>query len=113
MDRKEGFMNIQPASRAAPGTESQFTTERLQLAIFLHANQSLPFMRCERSGNGKVRFLFEDENRTGTQAELEFDRGAAVSATDLFASQKFLRRRMSEALENRRNGKPHGDCNPH
>src|SRR5207245_9157719 len=112
MDRKEGFMNIQPASRAAPGTESQFTTERLQLAIFLHANQSLPVMRCERSGSGKVRFLFEDENRTGTQAELEFDRGAAVSATELLAGQTLLRRKMSEALENRRHGTPHGDSHP-
>jgi hypothetical protein len=74
-----------------------FPTERLQLAIYLHAAQRLPFQRCEISGSRKVRFVFEDPGNIGPQAELEFDRGAEVSASDLFASQKFLRRRMSEA----------------
>lgn len=79
-----------------------FSTERLQLAIYLHARQRLPFLACEAQENGKIRFLFEDPGGVGPEAELEFDRGAEVAASDLFASQKYLRRRMSEALENRK-----------
>jgi hypothetical protein len=78
-----------------------FSTERLQLAIYLHASEKLPFLRCEPQQSGKIRFLFEDPGAVGPQVELEFDRGAEVAASDLFASQKYLRRRMSEALENR------------
>lgn len=83
--------------------ESTFSTERLQLAIYLHASGRLPFIRCEAQGSGKIRFVFEDATQQdGSDAELEFDRGAEVRATALFASQKYLRRRMSEALENRK-----------
>jgi len=46
--------------------------------------------------------MFGDPSHDGCQAELEFDRGAEVAASDLFASQRFLRRRMSEELNNRR-----------
>jgi hypothetical protein len=83
-----------------------FSTERLQLAIYLHASQKLPFSGCDLRENGKIRFMFEDSGQSGSDAELEFDRGAKVAATDLFASQKFLRRKMSEELNNPRNGKP-------
>jgi hypothetical protein len=79
-----------------------FSTERLQLAIYLHASERLPFLRCDAGQNNKIRFVFEDPDSFGPQAELEFDRGAVVPATDLFASQKYLRRSMSEALENRK-----------
>ena len=79
-----------------------FSTERLQLAIYLHASERLPFLRCETQESGKIRFVFEDSVNNGPQVELEFDRGAKVTATDLFASQKYLRRKMSEALNNRR-----------
>lgn len=82
----------------------EFSTERLQLAIYLHASQQLPFLRCEAGENGKIRFVFDDPDANGSQAELQFDRGAEVSASDLFASQKYLRRKMSEATENQRNG---------
>ena len=78
--------------------DSTFSTERLQLAIYLHASQRLPFLRCEAQASGKVRFVFGDPNSEGTEAELEFDRGAKVAATELFASQKFLRRKMSEEV---------------
>jgi hypothetical protein len=77
-----------------------FLTERLPLAIYLQASGKLIFERCEITGNGKVRFVFDDTQHLGDQIELEFDRGAAVSATALFASQKFLRRKMTEALKN-------------
>jgi hypothetical protein len=77
-----------------------FSTERLPLAIYLHASGKLAFDRCDPAGNGKVRFVFEDHQHLGDQLELEFERGAAVSATALFASQKFLRRKMTETLKN-------------
>ena len=80
--------------------QPQFLTERLQLAVFLHATGQLRFLRCERSRPGKVRFVFEDPESIGNDLELDFDRGATVSGSALFASQKFLRRKMSEALEN-------------
>jgi hypothetical protein len=79
-----------------------FQTERLQCAIFFHATGRLRFSRCEIAESGKVRFVFDDPDGIGDQVELEFDRGAPVSASSLFASQKFLRRKMSEILENRR-----------
>jgi len=59
-------------------------------------------LRCDASETGKVRFVFEDPDNTGPQVELDFDRGAAVAAAAIFASQKFLRRKMSEALNNNR-----------
>lgn len=81
-----------------------FFTERLQLAIYLHASQCLTFLRCEKQDNSKIRFVFDDPAQCGPDAELEFDRGAQIAATDLFASQKFLRRKMSEELNERKNG---------
>jgi hypothetical protein len=81
-----------------------FTTERLPLAIYLHASGSLNFSRCERGSGEKVRFVFIDPEQLGNELELEFERGAQVSATAMFASQKFLRRKLSEALNNRKIG---------
>ena len=65
----------------------------------------MPFLRCEAQQNGKIRFVFEDSASVGAQAELELDRGAVVTASNIFASQKYLRRMMSEALNTRRIGK--------
>jgi hypothetical protein len=85
-----------------------FATERLPLAIFLHATERLRFLRCEAADrSGKLAFVFADPERLGTELELEFDRGATVPATALFASQKFLRRKMTEALNNLNNGESH------
>jgi hypothetical protein len=75
-----------------------FTTERLPLAIYLHASRFLAFARCECAGNGKVVFIFDDPDGRGPELELEFDCGAPLSASALFASQKFLRRKMTETL---------------
>jgi hypothetical protein len=85
-----------------PLDDKTFSTERLQLAIYLHASERLPFLGCEAGQSGKIRFVFDDLGNLGPKVELEFDRGAEVPATALFASQKYLRRRMSEALENRK-----------
>jgi len=76
-----------------------FSTERLQLAIFLHANEELPFIGCESDTSGRIRFAFEDPQGHGPKLELDFERGATVPATAIFASQRFLRREMSSALK--------------
>jgi hypothetical protein len=83
-----------------------FRTERLPLAIFLHATGRLRFLGCEPNGDGKVRFVFADQENSGAQVELDYERGAPVAATALFASQKYLRRKMSGALNNRNSGEP-------
>jgi hypothetical protein len=81
-----------------------FTTERLPLAVFLHASGRLRFSHCNLAGEAKVQFVFSDPNTEGDQAELEFENGAVVSATSLFASQRYLRRRMTDELNsNNRN----------
>jgi hypothetical protein len=92
------------------GAIGTFGTQRLPLAIFLHAAHRLIFARCARAGSDKVLFLFEDPAGEGPLAELEFEQGATVMATALFASQRFLRRKMSEALnDKRRIGTQHED----
>ena len=81
-----------------------FLTERLQLAIFLHATGRLVFIGCQPAQPRIIQFVFQDPEAIGDQLELDFDRGAAVPATAIFASQKFLRRKMSEKLNIRNNG---------
>jgi hypothetical protein len=76
---------------------TEFTTKRLQFAIYLHASSLMPYVRTEPSGDGKLRFVFHDDQGAGPQLELEYERGATVSARDLFSSQTFLRRQMSDA----------------
>jgi len=90
-------------------SEKPFITERLPLAIYLHASQRLRFSRCDDDKNGKVQFVFLDPSEVGDQLELEFENGATVAAKSLFASQKFLRRKMSDALSqnNRKTGELH------
>ncbi len=51
-----------------------------------------------------MRFLFRDDERRGAQLEIQFERGATVSAKDLFASQTFLRREISESENRKING---------
>lgn len=79
-----------------PNTSHTLGTERLQFAIYVHATARLLFLGCELSDKGKVRFLFSDPECRGSEIELDYDRGAEVAGTALFASQKFLRRAMSE-----------------
>ena len=81
----------------------EFATPRLHFAVYLHASGRLPFLRVEPNGGGKLRFVFRDDEQSGPKLELEFERGATVSARDLFSSQTFLRRQMSDA-ENLRTG---------
>jgi hypothetical protein len=81
--------------------ENIFLTERLPLAVYLHASRKLVFRRCGEGPNpGRIRFAFDDPEGVGDQRELDFENGALCSATALFASLKFLRRKMSEAQSN-------------
>ena len=77
----------------------EFVTERLQLAIYLHATNGLPFSRCQHGSDGRVQFIFSDPNQIGCELELAFERGATTRATDIFASQKFIRRKMSQTFD--------------
>jgi hypothetical protein len=108
---QKGTMNRicdQSSTRNSDDKSRTFATERLQLAIFLHATRRMGFLGCQTARNrDRVSFLFDDPDNIGAQAELDFDQGAFAPAAGLFASQKFLRRRMSEATENRRNEKFH------
>jgi hypothetical protein len=89
----------------------EFSTKSLQLAIFLHASELLPFLRTERDRDltGKVNFIFRDEAGRGPQLQLEYNRGAVVPARNLFASQTFLRQQMSGITENLKNGESSND----
>ena len=78
--------------------ENSFITERLPLSVFLHASQRLRFSHCELVDAGRVQFVFLDPEQLGDQAELAFENGESVPAKSLFASQTYLRRCMSAAL---------------
>lgn len=83
--------------------QNTFSTERLPLAIFLHASQRLRLSNCELAEGGKVQFIFADPEHKGDQAELDFENGECIPAKSLFASQTYLRRRMSDALNRKDN----------
>jgi hypothetical protein len=86
--------------------ETEFSTKSFQFAIFLHASESLPYLRTEpdHGTSGKVNFIFLDDAGRGPQLQLEYNRGVAVSARNLFASQTFLRQQMTGITENLKNG---------
>ena len=83
-----------------------FVTKSFQFAIYVHASQQLRYLRAEPDPDDrrKVNFIFEDPEGRGPQIQLTFNRGAEVAARDLFASQTFLRKQMSDAVENSRIG---------
>ena len=94
---------------------SEFSTKILQVAIFLHASEALPYLRTEPDPalHGKVNFTFSDPDSRGTQLQLEYNRGAAVPARNLFASQTYLRQQMSAVTENLKNGDPSHEYHAH
>jgi len=99
-------------SNTAITTAAEFSTKSLQLAIFLHASDLLPYLRTEPNGDGKVNFVFRDDKGQGQEFQLEFSRGAVVSARNLFASQTFLRQQMSGITENPKNGESRREYKP-
>ena len=46
-------------------TASQFLTQDLGFACFLHAAHKLKFVGCKDADNGKVNFMFNDANGDG------------------------------------------------
>jgi hypothetical protein len=89
----------------------EFATQRLPFAIFLHATGHLQFLRTEAGGsNNKLWFVFRDDQGAGPQLELDFDRGATVSARNIFSSQTFLRRQMT--TENQKIGESKNVASP-
>jgi len=91
--------------------ETEFSTKSFQLAIFIHASDSLPYLRTEPDAHnpGKVKFIFLDDAGRGPQLQLEYNSGAAVPARNLFASQTFLRQQMTEINETSKNGDSSND----
>jgi hypothetical protein len=99
-----------------PTPEAEYRTKSFQLAIYIHASEALPYLRTEpdSDAHGKVNFIFRDDAGRGPQLQLEYSRGAAVPARNLFASQTFLRQQMSGITENLKNGDSSNDRNrPH
>lgn len=86
----------------AEGT--RFTTERLQLAVYLHASGRLRFSGCIGTDAGRIKFVFDDPTSIAPLLEYDFDSGAPLPVTAVFASQKYLRREMDRANSNRKIG---------
>lgn len=87
--------------------QNLFSTTRLPLAVFIHASNRLRLASCELAAAGKVEFFFADPENEGDQAELDFENGESVPAKALFASQTYLRRRMSDALNRKDENRNH------
>lgn len=80
-----------------------FSTERLPLAVYLHATNRLKFLNCEQSAQaGRLAFVFEDNEGAGAAEQLAFDFGAVAPAVAIFASLNFLRKLMTSTLKNYR-----------
>jgi hypothetical protein len=75
---------------------TEYRTERLNLATFLHATRRLTLDRLELITPDKIAFVFLDPEERGAEFEASFEDGATVRAISLFASQLFLRRAMSD-----------------
>ena len=73
-----------------------FRTGKLPLAVFLHATHRLKFLGCEPAQVGRITFVFEDPEGNGAGEQLDFELGALVPASALFASQTFLRKAMTQ-----------------
>jgi hypothetical protein len=91
---------------------TEFSTKNLQLAVFIHASQLLPYLRTERAGaaQDKLRFVFSDPDVRGSQIQLDYNLGAQVAARSLFASQTYLRQQMSSVVENLKLGDVKHEC---
>jgi hypothetical protein len=78
--------------------DSNFTTERIPVAVYLHASKLLNFVRCERTADNRVRFVFDDPEHQGDCLEHEFDEGVMIEAKSIAPAQKFLREHVFTML---------------
>jgi hypothetical protein len=84
---------------------NEFTTKRLQLAVYLHAAGRLRYLRTEPVPNNpsQAQFVFADPQRAASRLEFNFESGDAVPAKSIFASQNFLRRCIADVLNQNSN----------
>ena len=75
-----------------------FRTDRLNLAVYLHASKRLTLTRLDEVQPGKIEFTFNDPEERGAEHAFAFEDGAPCRAISLFASQVQLRRQMSAKL---------------
>lgn len=82
--------NQQRRIEAMENQPPTFSTERLHLAIYLHASGRLPFLGCLPTGSGRVRFEFSDPDGIADDLELSFEQGASVPANALLPARSFF-----------------------
>jgi hypothetical protein len=68
------------------GKGSNFVTEDLPFAIYLHASSRLLFLMCQVSGTGRIAFIFADSQNEGDQLQKSFEAGAELRFTTAFAT---------------------------
>jgi len=82
-----------------------FATDRLALAIAMHATGRLRFLNCTLASQNKVNFVFADPDGKSSDHEFDFSSGSLTApVTAVFASQNFLRDQMTRTLQDRRTG---------
>lgn len=81
-----------------------YRTDRLNVAVYLHASKRLSFIKLEEIQPGKIEFTFDDPEERGTEYAYAFEDGAPCRAISLFASQVLLRRMMTAKLKPSTNG---------
>ena len=79
----------------------KFHTQDLPFAAFLHSTRRLRFLGCERvDGNGRITFVFEDQNGEGEQLHIAFEAGAECPGAAFYDSIRHLRRVMTRVQNN-------------
>lgn len=76
-----------------------FRTKWLQFSAFLHATNSLKYLRAEIGKDNLTYFIFADPDDRASDLEFQFSMDAQVSATKLFGSLTFMRRQMKAAQQ--------------
>jgi hypothetical protein len=77
----------------------------MQLAIYLNASERLRLIECAQTRPGTIEFVFDDPQQRGIEYEFDFNKGAALSALTLFASQKYIRQMMAREYDKKKTGK--------
>ena len=88
-----------------------FTTERVQIASFVHA-LDWPYRGCKKNHKGRVEWQFTDTDGRGGLIELLYEKGAKVSASSLFASERFIKREMYQVVDSQERGRRNGKSYP-
>jgi hypothetical protein len=75
-----------------------FETSNQDLAVGLHASNSLKFIGCEPTSRSyRVAFRFEDPNHKALDLRLQYERGELTAPVNVtLASLRFLRRKAED-----------------